>query len=484
MLRKAENPSPLADTDDHGIVDWDLKWKSFEFLFGALSNREMASAILGYAPNDRAHHQDVESVSGSFKSWGNHKPTGNAGRLFVAGLTKRLQEFGCQHPNIPGIIVSGIYADYYDIIPEAHRKGLVKPLRPDHWEEQDFLKDDDEYHPLWVARNAMIETAKDGLVRGRIDQKLHYLIPDAVENWKAIIDSGQYRQYDECKASLYALTEGEEKSEWRKFVRDGNADGIVMLGTGSPTKDIILIESLLSNFPSDKIVHYAMIDFSGYMLEWSLRIVDTALRRTKNRQRVKLTPLKLDFMDLSGVDTLLRRPGKNVAWFIPGGTIGNLNERKLLRSVARHAMVGDIFVVGAETVLTDSPGSSKPALKHKYESSAIRKFVEAPLRSVWHDVGLSGDIRTVSDNITIDVVDGISNEHSTVDGAISVEVSITMNDRKIVLLTSTRYDESKLIAFAEREGFYHQTTIKSPLNLLYKQIVFGFNGRPSMTPSI
>jgi len=230
------------------------------------------------------------------------------------------------------------------------------------------------------------------------------------------------------------------------------------------------------------------------MLHASFQEVDASLTDSGQKPKVNLRPLVRDFMDLSGTTEIIRPSGKNVAWFILGGTIGNINEEEFIQSIRREARAGDLFIIGAETVGAETRETMRDLLVSKYKNTAVRNFVMAPLRAAWHDLQIGGDISRAFDKILVDVTVGKENIHSAVPRAATVELSVmssakgfaafmhrvmgaprlqeSKDNRKIVLLTSTRYDEIELVRFVARRGFQLQETVTSPLNSLYKQFVF------------
>jgi hypothetical protein len=473
VTRHQHHKRAYSRSESRGIRDWDEKREALRRLFGAFSERELATAILAGTGQATANEEQIVDLTGSFKSWYTHNPTGSTGRSFLINVMRRLQEMGCTYneSTIRSVVVKGTYSEFYDIIPEARRSALARPYNS---ETQEMVQDDDPFHPIWISRNPVdeIATARTGFTCGRIDQKLYYLSPDAVEIWKSVIDAGQYRQYDECKSALQLFTA--QSNVWRDIFESGVADGAIMLGAGAPPKDLIVIRSMLELVPGSSRVNYALVDFSNYMLKSTFRFVDATLVNAGSRTRVNLTPIEWDFINLTGTGAKLRSLGKNVVWFIPGGTIGNLNERDFFASVAREAMSGDLLVIGAETISSDEGGASESQLIAKYNIPEVRRFVETPLRSVWHEMGFNGTIQEALKLAKVRVVHDVDNPHSSVPEAATVEISLMVNNRKIVLLTSTRYDEGQLIAFAARNGFKHEHSVPSPLNERYKQLVFRY----------
>jgi uncharacterized SAM-dependent methyltransferase len=156
-----------------------------------------------------------------------------------------------------------------------------------------------------------------------------------------------------CNSALRKFT---TEDLWRDFIKVEGAGGAVLLGAGAPHKDFIILKSWMEHSPAATSIHYALVDYSFYMLESSWRAVDRMLIRAGLSGRVQLTPIKHDFLDLRSAEKL-RFGDQPVGWFILGGTIGNVNERHFFRSVASVASDGDFLIVGAETI---SPGAGEP----------------------------------------------------------------------------------------------------------------------------
>jgi hypothetical protein len=246
------------------------------------------------------------------------------------------------------------------------------------------------------------------------------------------------------------------------------ADGAIMLGGGGPSKDLAIIRSMLDHAQANK-VHYALVDISIYMLMASVKLIHSSLVIEKRRGRLELCPLTWDFINLAGARPKLRRPGKNVAWFLPGGTIGNLNEHAFFHSIAQESEHGDLLIIGAETLGSVDLEADKAALIKKYKDPAFRGFLGTPLRAAWHDLNLQMSLDEALDNLKIAVVDGLRSRHSTVPGSATVEIAVDASGgEKILLLTSTRYTESYLSEAIEAYHFKHEVTVPSRKNKNYK----------------
>jgi Histidine-specific methyltransferase, SAM-dependent len=460
----------MTSAGKKGIREWLEKRHVLDTLFSVWTNDELATKVLG----SRSTPEEQAQVAGSFKSWKNHHPTGTSGRLFCSRLADRFLEMGSEESNakIRDTIVNGSRDELVALLPPERRSGLKVADATSLDTTNSAL--DETHVPIYVLRAASTETLRSAFERRRIDQKFHYLTPDAAAIWKAVVDCGVYRQYAECHASLSLLCESEP---WKAFFKDGAGKSCVMLGCGAPSKDILLINAMLGAVPSGTSVNYTMIDFSNFMLKSSSHAVDSIISNHGMTKRVKLHRVEDDFQTLNSREKLLSEPTKPAIWLITGGTIGNINERDFFSSMRRVTRPDDLLVIGAETVSPDISTPPIDVLRKKYDTPEVRRFVETPLHSLWREMGWSSeDLQKALKRIAVDVVDGVEHGHSTVRNSLSVEVSLMVNNRNLVLLTSTRYEEAELVSFAGGNGFELVDSIASPLNTNYKQMVFRISG--------
>ena len=282
VVKKAKPKNDFRESSQDGIPGWDKKRAAFEIIFNAYGDKELVAKVVG----DKGDGY-VSSVVGSLKSYYDHKPKGH--REFFNRLGDGVSAWLKSHKQDQIIngraIVECSYEDFYVLIPPHLRTGFPPPARLAVGQTTATPAVDLEAvdHPIWVSRVASIEAAKDGVKRGRIDQRVYYLNPDSAEYWKDLISSEQYHQYTECKEALELLV---TKQVWLDFFRNAMGDGVVMLGGGSPTKDLVLIKSLLALTPQKSIAHYALIDISPYMLMSAFRLLDSVLRQVQARSKI------------------------------------------------------------------------------------------------------------------------------------------------------------------------------------------------------
>jgi|SRR5665213_1181626 len=210
------------------------------------------------------------------------------------------------------------------------------------------------------------------------------------------------------------------------------------------------------------------------MLTTSLSEIKEVLKTSGLGHRVRIHPLKRDFLNMEGAETRLRRRGKSVAWFIPGGTVGNIDEERLFNAIKSKAEANDLLILGAETYGSKLTGAIRNELKRKYRAPEFRNFLRPSLQSIWHELDIKDTLDNRLKKIEVKIVDGPLNMYSSVPDAATVEMSLIVNGRKIVLLTSTRYSETQLKAFANQQHFICETTVSTTANPQYKLFVFRY----------
>ncbi|MGP0104052.1 L-histidine N(alpha)-methyltransferase [Rhodoblastus sp.] len=453
-----------------GIFDWDEKFTNIiEVLARGGSDIQIAAWVLGADSKFAADTKAAEELAGSFKSWSKHRPTGNQGKRFVDCLMVRLSELGCDPLVMRSAFLNSSYRDFLELFPPEKRIAFKAPRDNGcHGHSSSRVSNSDAFHPFWIHRQAPFERVK--LDHGRIDQKFYYLSPDSAHSWRGMINAGQYRQYLDCTESLEFFLD--DRTYWLDSIKRRGITNVVMLGAGAPLKDNAIINSILELDPNTTI-HYTLVDISIYMLMESFQLIDSALIVQGRRDRIDLVPLICDFTNLQGASEMLRQDGNSIAWFLPGGTIGNLNEKLTFRSIAQQAKAGDILVLGAETRNSNEKIEKEELIK-KYKHPAVRDFLATPLRAAWHELNLGVSLNEAIDNLTIDVVDGLAQGYSAVPGSAVVEIAIHANAQKVVLITSTRYAEEHLCEAARAFHFIHKTTFTSHRNKNYKQFVFQY----------
>jgi Histidine-specific methyltransferase, SAM-dependent len=469
---KRPKPSPK------GIKDWKLKLEALKAIFDVETNVDLVAAVMGDAiTTDEADTQD--RIADSFRTWDKSNPTGDNGRLFLAALQARLREKGfAEYITSRRGLLRSSYSEFCAQMPSS-MAGLpvalpeVQPINPETTSRNLGV----QLYQLWVPTQPFAEGTKVGLERGKIDHKSHYLTPAAAEVWSDIINGGHYRLYHYCCDSMRSVM---TLPVWKDFVRSPNTLGAVMLGAGAPLKDHILLSSMVSANPSREMI-YQVIDYSSYMLKGSLTNIAKSYSEAMTDGRLSLKLIEWDFTQLSRIKRVLRPRDGALVWMLPGGTIGNLDEKQFLNSVKSVACPGDLLIIGAG-LRPESVGDTSNTPEAQYKSAEVLRLVQMPLRAVWHDLGISGDIHDALKALEFRYLIDEKNEYSKVDKAATLEMSLMADDQKIVLMTSTRYAPNELIKFVERYGFSFEASVPSQgtdAGDVYHQFIFRCTGRIS-----
>lgn len=462
-------------TAGKGILDFDAKLGVLMSIVGKRTQIDLATALLDEAPKDLKYVTRPDRLHQSFKSWRPgqpraHDPTGEAGRTFLDTATHALQKRGCTEPTLRAIIASGTVDELIDVLPQHLVTSEVEAFRKRKPRDEDMVI-------LRYATQQGLPSIEEGYRRGVLDQRLCYLTPDAAEIWDGVVASGTYKQYDHCKDALDAFL---DRDEWREFCRTHEPDGAVAFGAGSASKDIKIIESLSRLVPDTRqTLTYAVVDFSFPMLEATEQRIQNGLRNLAVQREVAVEPLRMDFMDLKPW-RILRRPGVPTAWFINGGTIGNINEARFLHSVAQRAEKGDWLIIAMDTVPDDAetPEGRQQfieGLTTKYDQRPLRELLRPSLTALFSYLKHPLPFEKALATIKPDFVSGTQRGHSAVPNSISVEFAIKGGRKEVVLLASTRYREDSFVAFAIDHGFTNVLSVPSPKNPQYRLLVFEFD---------
>jgi Histidine-specific methyltransferase, SAM-dependent len=439
--------------------DWSIKKEALCQYFAVYTLSELVRCVY----NESADL--LKTMQDAIRKWDDNpqQVVRGAGGTFANALAIAITTEKVCAQQIRNSFLGGSYNDFYNSFPVDTRYKLPPP-------NNDLENEVASYFPIQMPLKTPYVDAFTTVKNGRVDQKYHYISHDSAKLWRNVVDSGVYRQYEECKSALEALC---NEAIWREFFSKTSSDGIVSLGGGSPSKDIFLINNVLEIKLASSRINYALVDFSSFMLTDSMRLIEATLINQKKRVYVNLDCLCEDFLNLQ-YSSKLRRPGKNIAWIIPGGTLGNLDESRFFDSIAKVAESGDLLIVGVDTIVETTESAVANATK-KYESTALNQLVGTPLRHIWHDLQINMSLDTAMSRVVKKPISGAENIYSEVDGAVTIEISIEIDSRKIVLATSTRYLGEKLIELAAAYGFSHKQTVASSLSPTFKAFAFKYD---------
>jgi hypothetical protein len=474
---------------EKGIPDWELKLPILLSLLGAFTHLELADRVL---PNNGPFNLTVKD---NFRKWKSSRPTKKGGpKVFFDKLPTAL---GCPAHVTGVMLVESNIQQFIEYLPEGERRDAARkileegrvadlPARADKLARAIVNAPSAKtatilsrtlsnafsanFKTMNFHSRAKIESMETGIHAGQINQRHYYLTPDAASTWINLVRAEAYPTYDQCKAGLRALVDGEI---WRNIIAAGNHRTVVMLaGGGAPTKDIVLINSLLhSPVLSGKTIDYILIDYSYYMLITSHLWLDEGLAHLGDTARVTVRPVQHDLMNLRECESGLRL-SENVVFGLTGGTLGNLNEEQFFESLNSVAHNGDLLILSADT-LEDGPLMGiKRELIEKYDHAEMRRFILPAIRAVVTEYDLFESVSSVFKRIAIDLKDAKRAGLSKVERTASVTLSLDVKEKNLVLLSSTRYLASTLISFADKFGWTLLTRTPSPLNAKYVQFLF------------
>jgi hypothetical protein len=187
------------------------------------------------------------------------------------------------------------------------------------------------------------------------------------------------------------------------------------------------------------------------MLAASWRQVSEYLRAEGSDRSVDLKVIQCDVLDLRGTRALLHPRTKHVAWFLTGGTLGNLDEYEFFHSISAKATKGDWLIIGVACHDNELNRTFLDNLEREYEQESVRDFMVNPLRAIWSELDLPGTTQEAWRSMNVKAISGADNQLSKIPNSVTVTVSIDLPIYETVrLLQSTRYRPEDLIKFAER----------------------------------
>lgn len=487
------------------VCDWDQKREVTRIVLGLLRCNDIIDDVVDEKFLNRCGFTYDNLQDHIANRWHrNDRPLAKNSkyRRFFAALSELLS---CNE-SVPGaVIANGTITEFINCLPVSSRATLIRAIKEKHPIDEKYFdalhavlkhagyfpvaevtpvessfhvssSDDlmvDRYFPVWTGiSTSPLRLVSDGLKLKTIDQSFYYQYPESAARWFAITNNGQYEGFDKCKMTLAQLT---FSREWKQFINQTSFEGVAMLGGGgSPSKDVILLKSLANNIRSkankDKPIKYTLLDTSYYMLVTSQQAIEHEIHDWPGRDNLEIRSIVSDMMKLNHRGKMLRGDG-HVAWFITGGTIGNVDEAQFFDSVASQARDGDWLIVGAHLV-EDRDGFLED-LESEYRQNEVQQLVKMPLKGVLAELDFP-DPAKMALEVQIKALPEEMNNHSSVPGSVSVEATINLEGvGEVLLFKSSRYREEELIRLASQSGLSHVTSIAGP-DHTFKQIVFQY----------
>jgi uncharacterized SAM-dependent methyltransferase len=451
-----------------GIPNLDLKLEVCCKLIGAMTYRELVDKVL-------KNHLLAGQVYDRLLKWGKNRPVTSE---FWDQLAVELD---CDGSVTGALLIDAKIDRFIDFLPpdrQERARQIVADLgshddQPASPPESTLLQDAisalgfGNSNVIWLQHMGPVQTVATGLRAGKIDQRHYYLDPDSANGWSRLVRSEAYPTYDHCKTALQALV---ESAGWNQSLRAGQPSTVVMLaGGGAPTKDLLLLRSLLAQPYVQGCVHYYLVDISLWMLRESALWIRENWQTIDGFERIVLRPVHQDVLEMTSRHRELFHEQGKVVFGITGGTLGNLSEETFFRSLDTASDDGDLLIVSADTI-DDLPSDTVARrLTDKYDNPALRRFIRPVVRAVLSESDARETVDSALKRIKVTLRPGGEANASDVPQSWSVIVTLEHAGREVTLVTSTRYKSSELMAFARGFGWQEVCQISSPLNPDYKQ---------------
>jgi len=480
-----------------GITCWRAKRIALLGIFASQTDTEVIRKVLKTSEHEEGDYERrVKSVCAMYPQWETRAPTKHDGpKIFFSCLLEH-----CSNPRAPSELklISGDMATFLGCFGRSAQLAALARLNQSPEEcgiaarelkdlnrKFDYSTDAEEiaalplrekarlltrHFTVYHSSTAALLTVRRGLDAGEISQALYYQSPDAAASWLALINSPKYPSYNHCAESLEKLT---NSPAWTNTLRLGHHARIVMLGGGgSPSKDMLLIESALELVPETRgPIRHVLVDLSTPLLVDSTRFILRELARRRIKEEVELRIIEGDFLRLQECSDLLEENG-NTIWAITAGTLGNVREREFFNSLNTRAVTRDLLIVSADTFDEEPVETFRSTIEEKYRHEDMLNFLAAPLGVVLQLTEAHESVANALKRVRISVDDDLDSSHSDVPGSRFVEFSIEVEGRKLLLLNSSRYHDPNLVEFARDHGWQHLTTVRSSANERFRQFLF------------
>lgn len=467
-----------------GIHHWPAKRAFLRAVYDAASDKALVLSVIDtwVVKHDKEDFRD--KCYDTFRRWGHNRPTGPRSLNFWKwiienhGLRAKMRQlWSCSIVDFVGffppaeadvaLAVAQLVGDQDAQLDaqtqEELRKRFVKGTVPDGMGDGAVIPE----YSVGCSESLRFTGTRTGIRRGHIEHKEFYMEPEAAAAWTALIDTEHYRMYLDCLLSLKELVDSET---WLKAIQDGRHHAAVILGGGgSPEKDWAVASSLLRATPE---LDFVLTDISFYMINESAKVLCRRLRKNKLVDRVHATYKVCDFLVLE--DQFCRRDGwQSVVWTLLGGTIGNVpKERDFFRSIKGPSRVGDLMVLGIDTVDTASEEELANRMSAEYRSKEVDAFLLNPIPDRMRGEATHEPGPVV--NVTVGG-DCHGNSYSDVPNARTAIFSTPLlwngQEEETVLTTSTRYVAEDFIAYARRFGWIHLETAKASPESTFHQLL-------------
>lgn len=460
-----------------GVRDWAAKKVLLKGLYDVLGDKDLIESVVEpYIKEAYQKRLFIDKTCVAWQKWSRSRPTGERSRQFWDFLIAffRLEvrapqlwsssivefaEFFRDESEI-AIAVAALATDERLAIDEDTRHELLGRFPHGGVVESasgPLVCGDTDGFSLWCNARTTFEDPQAAIRSGRAPlASSFYTVPRAATAWTALVDAAGYHMYLDCLLTLKDLVESEC---WKAALCDGRFTTAVSLaGGGSPQKDWVLASSLID--PRGGPLEYLIVDISRYMIQETASVLCRRLLKHKLAEKIRLHMVNEDVLKL---DVRFPRPAHwgSAVWALLGGTIGNLSELDFLRSINGPSRVGDLLVIGVDTLDAESPDQLDERLDTQYRCTELDALL------LTH-VGDGGGADT-SDGPVVTV--SVTTERDSPSDVPQSRTAIFKDGRGNPLATSTRYVLDEFLAFVSRFGWDHVWTQAGPESSTFRQLL-------------
>lgn len=219
-------------------------------------------------------------------------------------------------------------------------------------------------------------------------QKYMYFDSQAISNWQHLISKVEnYPNYKNCLMSLGGFL---GSPYWGGLIDNNEIDRTVSLGAGTPEKDRAIVSSCIKQISGrfSLPTHY-VIDTSFYMLMETLQDLCFTKIHGKRLTRNEIVTISGDFMRLSKLmpgdrKNEIKNGVRRTAYFMLGGTIGNINPVVFMESIEQVVNEKDLLVISAEFLPEDKEyfDAFIKNVNTSYDDELAKKLVAPAARAV------------------------------------------------------------------------------------------------------
>lgn len=313
-------------------------------------------------------------------------------------------------------------------------------------------------HTVYVDIDHQHYDIRSAIHHRRLDQKYLYFDHQSAQNWKALTKAyNRYPTFRYCLETLSVFV----SSEWfSKSLACGQIASVVMLGAGSPQKDMVILDRFAqsSSYNDKHPLNYVVVDTSAYMILETVKDL-RAFGGERYKTFVNMVTVQADFMKLQHIhDRLadqsvsLRGDGRSLVFFIPGGTISNVDEEQFMKSVRAASVRGDLLVIGVEFIDETDREGYKAKLKTKYDHEELRRLVIPPVFWALSDKEKNEVIAERGQKfIGVEILE--EEGPSSLRHLVTVSITAKIEGQSVTLATANRYRKEEFISFVSQYGF-------------------------------